>query len=105
MDSSPVTSSVSSATQDFLKAATGNDRNKRSAALLNNTNDSGSGSNSTIERPLAEVISSSEKFLPFDSAMYIVTPFEAEIARDVTVHEGVQAHIFTLCSLPSSVLI
>jgi hypothetical protein len=86
-DSSPATSSVSSATQDFLKAAdSGNDRKKHSAAPLNNSEGSG-GSDSTIERPLAEVIS--EKFLPFDSATYIVTPFNAEAARDAAVHEGV----------------
>lgn len=83
IDSSPVTSSVSSATQEFLKAADpGNDLRKRSAAPLKNT-----GSSSTNERSLAEVIS--EKFLPFDSQTYIVTPFGAELARDVTVDEGV----------------
>ena len=83
MDSSPVTSSVSSSTQEFLKAADpGNDLVKRSAAPLDNT-----GSSSTNERSLAEVIS--EKFLPFDSETYIVTPFGAELARDVMVDEGV----------------
>ena len=84
IDSSPVTSSVSSATHEFLKAAgdPGNDLRKRSAAPLNNTD-----SSSTNERSLAEVIS--EKFLPFDSETYIVRPFGAELARDVTVDEGV----------------
>lgn len=85
MDSSPATSSISSVTQDFLKASdSGKDLKKRSqaAAPLNNT-----GSSSTNERSLAEVIS--EKFLPFDSETYIVTPFGAELARDVTVDEGV----------------
>lgn len=81
-DSSPVTSSVSSVTQEFLKAADPGNLKKRSAAPLNNT-----GSSSTNERSLAEVIS--EKFLPFDSETYIVTPFGAELARDVTVDEGV----------------
>lgn len=99
IDSSPVTSSVTSATQDFLKAAdSGNDRKKCSAAPLNNNDSEDEGSSSTTERSLAEVIS--EKFLPFDSAMYIVAPFEAEVARDLTVHEGMQAHIFTLCLSP-----
>jgi hypothetical protein len=83
MDSSPVTSSISSVTQDFLNAADqGKDLKKRSAAPLNNT-----GSSSTNERSLAEVIS--EKFLPFDSETYIVAPFGAELARDGTVDEGV----------------
>ena len=86
LDSSPVTSSVSSATQEFMKTVDpGNDLKNRShtaAAPLNNT-----GSSSTNERSLAEVIS--EKFLPFDSETYIVTPFGAELARDVTVDEGV----------------
>ena len=85
MDSSPVTSSISSVTQDFLKAADpGKDLKKRSAAPSNNSE---SSSSSTNERSLAEVIS--EKFLPFDSETYIVTPFGAELARDVTVDEGV----------------
>ena len=86
LDSSPVTSSISSVTQDFLKAADpGNDLKNRShaAASLNNN----TGSSSTNERSLAEVIS--EKFLPFDSETYIVTPFGTELARDVTVDEGV----------------
>lgn len=83
MDSSPVTSSISSDAQEFLKAAdVGNDLKNRSAAPLNNT-----GSSSTNERSLADVIS--EKFLPFDSKTYIVTPFGAELARDATVDEGV----------------
>lgn len=90
LDSSPVTSSVTSATQDSL--------NKSSAAPLNLNNSEGSGSSLTIERPLAEVIS--EKFLPFDSAMYIVSPFDAEVARDLEVHEGMRAHIFALCFPP-----
>ena len=82
IDSSPATSSVSSVTQEFLNATDpGNDLRKRSAAPLNNT-----GSSSTNERSLAEVIS--EKFPPFDSETYIVTPFGAELARDMTVDEG-----------------
>lgn len=96
IDSSPVTSSVSSATREFPKTTSepGNDRKKRSATLQNSE---ASNSSSTHERPLAEIIS--EKFVPFDSVRYIVTPFEAELARDVTVDEGVRAHIFTLCLL------
>jgi hypothetical protein len=82
-DSSPATSSISPITQEFLKAAEpGNDLRRRSAAPLNNT-----GSSSTNERSVAEVIS--EKFLPFDSETYIVTPFGTELARDVMVDEGV----------------
>ena len=90
MDSSPITSSISSATQDFLNASDpGKDIKKRSAsaAPLNNT-----GSSSTNERSLAEVIS--EKFLPFDSETCIVAPFGAELARDVTVDEGVCKRIY-----------
>jgi hypothetical protein len=87
MDSSPVTSSISSVTQEFLETADpGNDLKKRSAAPLNNLN-TGSSSTNERSRALAEVIS--EKFLPFDSETYIVTPFGAELARDVTVDEGV----------------
>jgi hypothetical protein len=86
-DSSPATSSISPITQEFLKAAdtlAGNDLRRRSAQAspLNNT-----GSSSTNERSVTEV--ASEKFLPFDSETYIVTPFGAELARDVTVDEGV----------------
>lgn len=88
MDSSPATSGVSSATQDFLKGADPvMDPKKRSAASLNST-----GSSSTNERSLAEVIS--EKFLPFDSETYIVAPFGAELARDGTVDEGVYKRIY-----------
>lgn len=67
-----------------MAADPGNDLSRRRSAAspLNNT-----GSSSTNERSLAEVIS--EKFLPFDSETYIVTPFGAELARDVTVDEGV----------------
>ena len=82
VDSSSVTSSVSSVSQDFLKTVDLGDDLKKRPHTLNNT-----GSSSTNERSLAEVIS--EKFLPFDSETYIVTPFGAELARDVTVDEGV----------------
>ena len=91
MDSSPVTSSISSATQEFLQAATdsgnGRKRLRTQAAPLDSS--SSETSSSAKDRPLAEIIS--EKFLPFDSAMYIVTPFEAEVARDATVDEGMCA--------------
>ena len=95
IDSSPVTSSVSSATQEFLKTVDpGSDRKKRTPAPLNNE-----ASGSATERPLAEIIS--EKFLPFDSATYILEPLQAVVEKDATVDEGVQAHIFTLCPLVS----
>ena len=91
IDSSPVTSSISSATQEFLKATEpGNDCKTRPPAPLNSE-----ASSSTNERPLTAIVS--EKFLPFDSERYIIAPFEAELARDVTVDEGIdlaQAHIF-----------
>ena len=92
IDSSPVTSSVSSATQEFLK--TGSDRKKRTPAPLNSE-----ASGSATERPLAEIIS--EKFLPFDSSAYILEPLQAVVEKDAMVDEGVQAHIFTLCPLGS----
>ena len=89
MDSSPATSSISSATQEFLKGADpGKDSKKRSATSSNNT----TSSSSTNERSLAEVIS--EKFLPFDSETYIVAPFGAELARDGTVDEGMCTRIY-----------
>ena len=91
MDSSPATSSISSATQDFLNAADpGKDLKKRSTAPLNSN--TGTSSTNDRERSLAEVIS--EKFLPFDSETYIVAPFGAELARDGTVDEGVCKRIY-----------